>query len=318
MAINVFPAPSTSSVTAQAVSITTANVPKQIVQTFAAGVYQISVSPSSSTAIVQFTSGSTWIGQTTTSSGTINYNLATAADTIYVQSNNAGDVVTVNLTASVPVTPAISGTLDTITTSGTYNQTGKLWVLAIGGGGGGGGSRTNYGNGGSGGCSGAMAMYYGNVSGSTTVTIGAGGTAGPINTGAGAGGTTSFGTYAVAIGGNGGSDPSGQVGATATGTSSGTVVIPSADGYEQPNPFRGIKNGTTGAGGQGRGGGGNGNPTNGYGSGIGSGGNSVVSTAGGNATGYGAGGGGGSGNGGNISTPGGAGAPGVVYVLRGF
>lgn len=320
MAISVFPAASSSSVTAQAVSTTTANVQKTVIQTFNPGVYQISVSPSSSIAIVQFISGSTWIGQTTTSSGTINYNLATAADRIYVQSNNVGDVVTVNLTASVPVANSISGTLDTITSSGTYSQTGLLWVLAIGGGGGGGGARNGYGSGGGGGATGAMSMYFGNVSSSTSVTIGTGGAGGAIQGLGTAGGTTSFGTYAVAIGGEGGNWPGGPGGGVSvpSGTSSGTVVVPSSGGV-LTNIFRAIKDGTTGGGGNGAAGGGNGTPTAGVGSGIGTGGSSSVGAAGGNGTGYGSGGGGGSCNGSaNSPQPGGNGAPGVVYVLRGF
>jgi hypothetical protein len=310
MAISVFPAASTSSVTAQAISTTTANLQKTVVQTFNAGVYQISVSPASSTAIVQFISGSTWIGQTTTSSGTINYNLASAADKIYVQSNNVGDVVTVNLVASVPVSASVSGTLDTITSSGTYTQTGLLWVLAIGGGGGGG--KQNYSASGAGGESGALAMYFGNVTGSTTVTIGAAGTGGSPNNGGGAGGLTSFGTYAVAKGGNGGALPDGPAGGTATGTNSGTVVVPSSGGV-LTNEFRAVKNGTTGAGAGGKAGAG-------YGSGIGTGGsgaNEGGQTAG-SGTGYGAGGGGGSSNNGQSPGTGGAGSPGVIYVLRGF
>jgi hypothetical protein len=319
MASTVFPAAeSGSSVTAQAISTTTANVQKQVLQTFDPGVYEISVSPATSTAIVQFISGSTWIGQTTTASGIINYNLASAADRVYIQSNNVSDVVTVNLVASVPVSSAISGTLDTITTSGTYTQTGKLWVLAIGGGGGGASARNGYGAGGAGGLSGGLAMFYGDVATSTSVTIGAFGAGGIYQAVGSAGGLTSFGAYAVAKGGNGGGLPSGEPGGVAAGTSSGTVIVAPTSG-ELTNNFRAIINGTTGGGGNGAAGGGNGTPSGGYGSGIGTGGNSAVGQAGGVGSGYGSGGGGGSANGSvNAYFNGGNGAPGVVYVLRGF
>lgn len=312
MGISVFPVASSSSVTAQAVSTTTANLQKAVVQTFNPGVYQISVSPATSTAVVQFVSGSTWIGQTTTASGTINYNLATTADKALIQSNNVNDVVTINLTATVPVSSSISGTLDTITTTGTYNQTGLLWVLAIGGGGGGGGGKSGYAASSGGGASGAMSMFYGDVPTSTSVTIGGAGNGSGPDVGGLAGGQTSFGSYAVAKGGNGGGLPNGTAGGTATGTNSGTIVVESSGG-ELPNLFRAVKNGTTGAGAAGKSG-------SGYGSGIGTGGagaNGGGQTAG-SGTGYGAGGGGGATDNGNNPGTGGNGTPGVVYVLRGF
>lgn len=306
------PTNTSSSVSAQAISTTTANLQKKVLGSFNSGVYQISVSPASSTAIVQFVNGSTWIGQTTTSSGSINFNLASSADRILVQSNNVGDVVTVNLIATVPVSSSISGTLDTITTTGTYNQTGLLWVLAFGGGGGGGGGKQNYAAPSGGGNSGDLAMFYGNVTTSTTVTIGANGTGGAANSGGTAGGLTSFGTYAIAKGGNGGGLPDGPSGGTASGTSAGTFTVASSGGV-QANPFRAVKDGTTGAGASGQSGAG-------YGSGIGTGGSGATGGGvnAGNATGYGAGGGGGATNNGSSPGAGGAGTQGVVYVLRGF
>jgi len=303
---------SSASPSAFAVTIATANVPQTVVKDISTGVYTISVSPTSSTATVQFVSGSTWIGQTITSSGSITYNLATAADKVYIQSSVASDVVTINLVASAPANSAISGTLDTITTSGTYTQTGLLWVLAIGGGSSGNNEGYGYAYGGG---AGATAMFYGNVTSSTSVTIGAAGVGRTGDIG-NPGGTTSFGSYAIAGGGGG---ANGYQGGIAT---AGNVLITGATGATSYgfrgattlNYFRGIKDGTYGGGGAGYN---NGTGNSGYvggGSGIGTGGSGGFNGAnGGAATGY------GSGGGGAISPgTGGNGSPGVVYVLRGF
>lgn len=329
MSISVFPAPSSAtSPSAFAVSVPSANTPRRVVRTLSAGIYQVSVSPATSTAFVYFTAGSTFIGSTTTVGGTINFNLAAEATNIFVQSSNANDVVTINLTASVPINNTISGTLDTITTSGTYSQTGLLWVLAIGGGAGGTGATGAWGPGGG---AGGLAMFYGNVPTSTTVTIGNAGLGSAANSGlpGGSGGTTSFGSYAIATGGSGsnpglggGSGGIGTVGTAVAGGGDGGGSSGSQPGQVVPNVWRSIINGTHGGGGGGGtfsfGGQGGGI---GAGSGIGTGGNGSSSggAAGGNATGYGSGGGGGTNNNGNEPrSAGGNGSPGVVYVLRNF
>lgn len=312
MAISVFPIADTGGVEAYSVATTTANIQKSVTIDLDPGVYEVSVSPTSSIGIIQFFNGSTYIGQTTTVSGIINFNLATPANRIMVQSNNVNDVVTIALAANLVVSNTISGTLDTISTSGTYNQTGLLWVLALGGGGGGGGGKNGYQANSAGGASGTMSMFYGDVNSSTSVTIGTGGNGSPPNTGGLAGTTTSFGTYAVAKGGDGGGGPTFGGGA-ATGTNSGTVIVASVGaGGTQNHPYRVVKDGTTGGGGQ---------PfpsaVSGGGSGIGTGGGNSGNN-GTNATGFAAGGGGaGTSNGHNPGT-GGNGTGGVVYVLRGF
>jgi hypothetical protein len=323
MATSVFPAASTAAgPSAFAVTITTANIAQKVTQAVSTGVYSITVSPTSSTATVHFLTGDTYIGATTTSSGSISYNLATAADKVYIQSSVASDVVTVNLVASAPVNPALSGTLDTITTLGasTYTQTGTLWVLAIGAGGGGGGGTdgVNYGGGGG---SGALAMFYGNVTSSTTVTIGAAGAGGAYNANGATGGTTSFGAYAIATGGafglSGTNGGTGGVGGTVT---AGTVGVagskggnPFQDGIAVANVYQTIKTGTYGSGAGGR----SDTQMVGGGSGIGTGGNGGINgnVTGKNATGYGSGGGGGAAT---LAATGGNGSQGVVYVLRGF
>lgn len=313
MAISVFPIAETGGLQAYSVATTTANIQKSVTIDLDPGIYQVSVSPTSSIGIIQFFNGSTYIGQTTTVSGIINYNLATAANRIMVQSNAVDDVVTISLAANLVVSNTISGTLDTISTSGTYSQTGLLWVLALGGGGGGGGGKNGYQAASSGGSSGVMSMFYGNVNSSTSVTIGTGGNGSAPNTGGLAGTSTSFGTYAVAKGGDGGGLPNGTPGGVAAGTNTATVVVESVGARATQNhPYRAVKDGTTGGGGQpfpASGGGG--------GSGIGTGGGNSGNN-GLNATGFAAGGGGAGTSNGHNPGNGGNGTGGVVYVLRGF
>jgi hypothetical protein len=309
-----------------AISIETANTAQKVTRTVASGVYTISVSPTTSTAFVEFISGTTYIGNTTTISGSVTFNLGTAADKVFIQSSGASDVVTVNLVASAPVYENISGTLDTITASGTYSQTGLLWVMAIGAGGGAGGGNGGGYIGGSGGGAGGMAIYYGNVAAPTAVTIGAIGTGGSNGASGTAGGTTSFGSLAVATGGaagRGGSvgnptDTAGGVGTTGntliTGGFGGGNNIPAAT----VNKFLAIKTGTYGGGGRGRHGGSWGESAGAGDGGIGTGGAGGGNNNNGSAaTGYGSGGGAGGGNGSGTSN-GGNGSPGVIYVLRGF
>jgi len=313
VAISVFPIAETGGIEAYSVATTTANIQKSVTIDLDPGIYEVTVSPVSSIGIIQFFNGSTYIGQTTTVSGIINFNLATPANRIMVQSNNVDDVVTISLAANLVVSNTISGTLDTITTSGTYSQTGLLWVLALGGGGGGSGGRSGWAAGSAGGGSGVMSMFYGDVTGNTTVTIGTKGNGSAANTGGLAGTSTSFGSYAVAKGGDGGGGPGGISGNAASGTNTATVVVASVGATTQNHPYRAVKDGTTG-------GGGNAGPYGGSaggGSGIGTGGGQSGNN-GTNATGYAAGGGGaGTSNGHNPGT-GGNGTDGVVYVLRGF
>ena len=302
MAIEVFPVATGSGLTAaQSVTATSPNVLYVSTTSFPVGIYTITCT-TTTIARVYFFSGGTFIGLATTVSGSVSFNLATAATDIYFFSNT-GSNITINLqkTGEAVSTSAPSGTLDTITESGTFNTTGKMYVMAIGGGGGGNGIRNPGGSGTSGG-SGGLSEGFTNTASATTVTVGTGGTGGNQNADGNSGGATSFGNLFVANGGI-----VAGAGGTPGGASAGGLVTPIGQ-------F--AKAGTFGAG-------------EGGGSGIGTGGtrpnpNNGEPTAGNSATGYGAG-GGGAGAGGNNSSgnawqnkPGGAGAPGVVYVLRGF
>ncbi len=314
MATTVFPAQSAASgVNANTVTSTIANTLYSSALSLSKGVYQITTSPTSSVAVVDFWSGNTYIGSATTISGTVTYNLATSADTIYFTTTSNSTNITITLVANAAIVAGVSGTLDTLTNSQTYTQTGKAYVLVVGGGGGGMGSMFgNFGQGGGGGGGGLLASPY-LLTGNTSVVIGAGGTPGTggnpnPNISANAGGATVFGNLTANGGGggikNGGGSagtPSGYVGTN--GTANGGTGDQGGGSNSNPYPF--VKTGNNGGG-------------NGGGSGIGTGGNAPGDTySNGNAgTGYGAG-GGGKGNS-NAATQGGAGTAGVVYVLRGF
>lgn len=296
MAISVYPIPVTVTDNAIAATVPTSAKQYKVTRELSAAIYTVTC-PSTVTATVSFLVGTTVV-EAITASGSVSVNLASAATELYFEINAGTDVVvTVTKTAAALSVTEISGTLDTITTTSTYNQTGKLWVLCVGGGGA--GSWTNstgsY-QGLSAGQGGSVVDKMVFVNTSTSVTIGAGGVPGGANAG-----TTTFGNLVSATGQSGG-------------------------GGEAVNNATSVKTGTNGAGGAGAIGTNTKNP--GFGSGIGTGGAGAATTTsnvlnGGNGqpgTGYGAGGGGSvaSGNVGFGTTGAGSGSAGVVYVLRSF
>jgi len=318
------PIAAASSINADSYTVPAAYKEYKIIKNFDAAVYTVTTSPTNSQATITFF-GSTSAPQTTTLSGSVTFSLAVAATNASVSVSSGTDtVVTITKTASALTGAELSGTLDTITSSGTYNTTGKLYVMTVGGGGGGtpgsGGQGTSV-RGGKGGSKGDIAVKVLFTNNATSVTVGAGGNSGN------SGGTTSFGNLLSSAGG-------------AAGAGSSTNPYNDNSGYgittEAANTslYTTITAGTNGSGGGGQavfnanntwGG-----PTSGTGSGIGTGGNggtiiSGVAQAGNPGTGYGSGGGGGAGysNGGygtgtGNGGAGGAGASGVIYVLRGF
>ena len=229
----------------------------------------------------------------------------------------------------------VGGTLDTITSTGTYTGTstsGYAWVLAVGGGGGAGGAQQT-GKNSHGGYAGSSGIGYIQLTGSVPVTIGTGGAGGtggqstPTNvpaTNGAAGGTTSFGS--LSVGGGKGStgtnipNDAASPGAlnAVSGTYNGINMTPtynndSTTSMSTNQRWKWVKSGATGHGAQmnsdirggisgnfGLGGRGSGQYSGypGYGQGE-------------NASGYGAGGGGAYNTGG-----GGSGTAGVVYVYK--
>lgn len=278
------------------------------------GLYTITC-VSSTIANVTFYRNNTPIATVTTSSGTVDYVLGQSATTLLFYTNT-GTNITINFERKFYALPtgAVSGTLDTLTTSGTYTQTGRAIVLGIAGGQrGADGSICGVVNACGGGSGGASGGTFGpsqvELTGSTAYTIGAGGS----GSSHALGGNTTFGALTATSGGAGSSGVQGG------GVGFGS---PSAIGPWPPV----IGSGTTGGGGKG----GwfyetyfvNGSP--GAGSGIGTGGtggNTTGTSPAGSATaatGYGAGGGGGGSlraSSGTTGTPS-NGTQGVIYVLR--
>lgn len=289
-----------------------------------AGVYEVSC-VSTTVATVSFFAGTTHLITAVTVSGSVTVNLSQNATSI-VYGIDTGTDVTIGIQATGQVLPGgSSGTVDTLTSTQTYTETGFGQVFIISGGSGGYSgtsafsSDPNFRYGGTGGKTGARVGPIGvYLDGSVSVVIGAGGvggvaansSSGPVA--GGAGGTTSFGNLEATVNGDG----------SVNGGSGGFSVAGAAGSVTLADAGKPITTATTGSGGGGGGQHGNfGNVGGTGGSGnIGTGGNGGSSngTNGNNANaanGYGAGGGGGGGAK-NKGGDGGSGSQGVIYVVR--
>ncbi len=298
----------------------------ETVNSFSAGVYTISTSPTANQVEVIFFSASQVSSAALTVSGTITYALAFDATGCFIRVVSGSNTqVTIDQIANSLTGAAInvSGTLDTISNTQTYNQTGLLYVVAISGGTGGGGGatvgfphtndRNGGGVGGHGGNFGAGFVYSNTAQ---TITVGAGGNGGANTATGGTSGESSFGNLVLSgQATHNSNNQDGAGGSFATGASGGMYNL---NAGAVTNNFKSATTGTYGGGGRGMSN--VQNAQNGAGSGIGTGGagSSNSNLAGSAATGFGSGGGGGKNNGTNTGTSGGAGSPGVVYVLRGF
>jgi hypothetical protein len=325
MPISIFPAPSTAAggPDAKIFQIAAAFTTYEINDTFLAGGYTVTTSPATVQVRVQFINASSVLADQTTVSGTISFKIESAATQVYITdaSNATSTTVTITYTSQNASGSALSGTLDTITSTQAYNQTGLLYPVVVSGGGGG---RPGSGNGGGGGGGGGISGKILFTNSATTATIGVGGAQSTD------GGASSFGNL---ISVNGGKTPGvnnpGAGGASGTPGSAtggdGNITSSGASGSVNTTRFTSVVAGTNGGGGGGAFGN-NGSGGAGAGSGIGtggSGGNTSNSpnlpNAGNAGTGYGAGGGGGGrNNNSETNAAGAAGTSGVIYVLRGF
>jgi hypothetical protein len=329
MAISVFPTPTAAATEpAYVTAIPTALRTYQHIVTLSAGIYDVDITPTSTNAQLVFLDATSVLVTSTTSSGVVRVTLSTPSTRFFVTTlSGATSNASLKITkVAAPLTPGDvgNGTMDTINTTGTYNQTGLLTVLAWGGGAAGQKGQNGY-NSGPGGAPGAIVYGVVQTNSATTVTVGAKGVAATSNnTNIVAPTDSSFGNFFTTASPNNvftrgaGGNTAGQYNAGNAGNASS--IFPSFNG-----------NSTTGGGGSGANGGGAGGT--GAGSGIGTGGNggqgginsvfnSTPTTKGNAATGKAAGGGGGAAAGNNNTNAagrfGGDGADGVVYVLRGF
>ena len=329
MAISVFPTPTAAATEpAYVTTLPTALRTYQHTVTLSPGVYDIDISPTSTNAQLVFLDSTSVLVNATTSSGVVRVTLSTPSTRFFATplagaTSNASLKIT-KVAAPLTAGDVGNGTMDTINTTSTYNQTGLLTVLAFGGGAAGAKGQNQY-NSGPGGAPGAIAYGVVQNNGSVTVTVGAKGVAATSNnTNIVAPTNSSFGnlittatpnnSFSTGAGGN----TAGMYNSGFAGTA--TSSFPSFN-----------SNSTTGGGGSGANGGGSGGA--GAGSGIGTGGtggfgginsvgNSNPTTKGAAGTGKASGGGGGAGAGTNFPNAagrfGGDGGDGVVYILRGF
>jgi hypothetical protein len=309
MALNIFPAAVTSGASPSQKFVTAVSpvTGYKALNSFDPGVYTITTSPATSQAYITFWNANNLIVQATTISGTVTVNLASAATHVTLYTDTGSNVVVgFNQTGTnlSPTTP--SGTVDTISATGTYATTGTVYVVAVGAGASGGAGATynsSYCGTTSGGSAGGMVEGWVTLTSSTSVTIGAGGTGvGPASYSqpGNIGGTTSFGTHFVAGGGRGGGNSccSMSFGTPASNSLGASTFATISQGYNYgiQKPYFTSLGSTSGGEVAGA-------------SGIGLGGQ----TKGAAGTGYGSG-----GAGGNCGVNSGNGAPGVVYVIRNF
>ncbi|NBP04131.1 MAG: hypothetical protein EBU90_29360 [Proteobacteria bacterium] len=134
MAISILNAPAAatgSGVNAQTFTAATSYTTYTVTDTFAPGGYRITTSPSNQEVQIYFASGTTSSSAVNTSSGTVSLDLGFQATKCFIKdiSGANGTVVTIEYTAESATQAAQTGTLDTITATGNYTQTGLLHVL---------------------------------------------------------------------------------------------------------------------------------------------------------------------------------------------
>jgi hypothetical protein len=294
MSINVFPVAVSSSSNAFAFSAASPNVFYTASMALEAAIYTVTCA-SSTIVKIEFLSGASGnilVASAETVTGSITVNLPSSITTVRAWTNTGTNIViTITKIASAVSNSAFTGTLDTITSSGTYTGTsasGYGYAMVSGGGGGGAGFSA-FDVGGGGGASGGASAKIVQLTGSMSVTIGASGAAGNRSFNGGTGGTTNFAGLTANGGGGGvgyGNNNGGSHGAGGNGTG-GTW---NATGNQGGGPSGNNSTGFTGA-------------------------SSVTANPGIVSAGYGYGFGG---NGGSNSPNqiGNAGGAGVVYVLR--
>jgi hypothetical protein len=214
-------------VNSYSVTATTSNTYYEASVTLAAGIYTVTC-VSSTTSIVDFFSSDTTLAVSAkTVSGSVTVNAATPITKIGVATSTGSNItVSIALTGQA-ISATYNGVLDTLTTTQTYNQTGRMYVVAVAGGGGGGaGCGTNAGGSTTGnGAQGGFAGGFVYTNGATTVTVGAAGSGGAAPSGSGGtGGASSFGNVITTTGGNGGNGTTVNGGNGSNGSAGGPLT----------------------------------------------------------------------------------------------
>jgi hypothetical protein len=201
----------------------TANVLYTAVSSIPAGIYSINC-VSTTVARVELYNGTTLVTSQVTTSGTVSFNLGTDCTSIRFWTDTGTDVVvSLQYVASPFSVSSFSGTLDTITSSTTYTQTGKAYAILVGGGGGGSAGQSGAGGGGGGGSGGVLSTGVIDLTGSMAITVGTGGNGANSSTAVGnAGNATTFAGFTANGGGaanastGGGNNNAGGGGAAGT------------------------------------------------------------------------------------------------------
>jgi hypothetical protein len=315
MGISVFPAPAAGGA-AEATAFSTKLAAKfttyEHTHDFPAGVYRVSLL--NGEVSVTFASATAVIFSGITSTQALTLQLTSDATRVFITGNNqmpVDTIVTITRTSDSLTPDDIgNGTLDTINTTGTYNQTGTLAVLAFGGGAAGqaNNSGSNYQGGGAGGRAGFINAGTFVTNTATTVTVGAKGVAETANTNIVAPTNSSFGNLLTTNEASNFFVNSSETNSDTNGAS--TVSFPSWNTTSTTGSGAGASAGDSAT------------VRTGGGSGIGTGGSCAglnsAGIKGGSATGKAAGGAGGKPGSNTAARKGGDGSDGVVYVLRGF
>jgi hypothetical protein len=118
VATSIFPIPSSSSASASAYTVAAPLTDYKTTNSFASGIYTVTCISSTVASVSFLSSTGALLLSTKTVSGTITAQLASPASFAYIRTSTGTDVVvTITLTASALAGAALSGTLDTITTT---------------------------------------------------------------------------------------------------------------------------------------------------------------------------------------------------------
>lgn len=226
MGISVFPLPSSSSLNANSITCASNTSPATSLVSLDPAIYSVTCT-SSTVATVDFLSSSgSVVATAVTVSGSVSVNITSPVTRISAIINTGTNIVITITKVASALTSSFSGTLDTITTSGTYTGTsssGFAYALLVGGGGSGINFTSGSNQGGGGGGSGGVVGKVVQLTGSMAVTIG------------GAGQASTFAGMTAGAGGTG-SGVTGGAGGIGTGGTTNVTPVPGNNGFEQFGP----------------------------------------------------------------------------------
>lgn len=200
------PAAVASSINASSITAATGNTMYSSPLSLEPAIYTVTCASTTVAKVYFYSDFTTLVTTATTVSGIATIQIGSTVDRVRLWTDTGSNVVVTITKVASALTNGFSGTLDTITSSGTYTGTsasGYGYAVLVGGGGGGGGAKWNVGNG-TGGASGAVCNKLVQLTGSMPVTIGAAGIGGAWDVDNGtAGGNSTFAGMTATGGGPG-------------------------------------------------------------------------------------------------------------------